>query len=41
MESRPIEDMAPFLPRDEVWRNMHLFDGESDSLRELEESEIK
>ena len=25
-ESRPIEDMAPFLPRQEVWDNMHLFD---------------
>ena len=29
-ESRPIEDMAPFLPREEVWENMHLFD-EDDS----------
>ena len=27
-ESRPIEDMAPFLPREEVWENMHLFDEE-------------
>ena len=26
MESRPIEDMFPFLPREEVHRNMHLFD---------------
>jgi acetolactate synthase-1/2/3 large subunit len=26
LESRPLEDMAPFLPRDEVWHNMHLFD---------------
>ena len=26
LESRPLEDMAPFLPRDEVWQNMHLFD---------------
>jgi acetolactate synthase-1/2/3 large subunit len=25
-ESRPLEDMAPFLPREEVWENMHLFD---------------
>jgi len=25
-ESRPLEDMAPFLPREEVSRNMHLFD---------------
>jgi acetolactate synthase-1/2/3 large subunit len=25
-ESRPLEDMAPFLPRDEVRWNMHLFD---------------
>ena len=25
-ESRPLEDMAPFLPREEVFRNMHLFD---------------
>ncbi len=28
MESRPLEDMFPFLPREEVWRNMHLFDDE-------------
>ena len=27
-ESRPLEDMAPFLPREEVWANMHLFDDE-------------
>ncbi len=26
IESRPLEDMAPFLPREEVWKNMHLFD---------------
>lgn len=29
-ESRPLEDMAPFLPREEVWENMHLFDAEQD-----------
>ncbi len=28
LESRPLEDMAPFLPRDEVWHNMHMFDEE-------------
>jgi acetolactate synthase-1/2/3 large subunit len=28
MESRPLEDMFPFLPREEIWRNMHLFDDE-------------
>jgi acetolactate synthase-1/2/3 large subunit len=28
MESRPLEDMYPFLPREEIWRNMHLFDDE-------------
>lgn len=28
LESRPLEDMAPFLPREEVWENMHLFDAE-------------
>lgn len=28
MESRPLEDMFPFLPPEEVARNMHLFDGE-------------
>ena len=28
IESKPLEDMFPFLPRDEVWRNMHLFDEE-------------
>lgn len=27
-ESRPLEDMAPFLPREEVWANMHMFDGD-------------
>lgn len=26
LESRPLEDMAPFLPREEVWENMHQFD---------------
>jgi acetolactate synthase-1/2/3 large subunit len=26
MESRPIEDLFPFLPREEVYENMHLFD---------------
>jgi acetolactate synthase-1/2/3 large subunit len=30
LESRPLEDMAPFLPRQEVYENMHQFDdGES------------
>jgi acetolactate synthase-1/2/3 large subunit len=28
MESRPLEDMYPFLPREEIWENMHLFDNE-------------
>jgi acetolactate synthase-1/2/3 large subunit len=28
LESRPLEDMAPFLPRDEIHENMHLFDDE-------------
>ena len=28
LESRPLEDMAPFLPREEVYENMHLFDDE-------------
>lgn len=28
MESRPLEDMFPFLPQEEVARNMQLFDGE-------------
>jgi acetolactate synthase-1/2/3 large subunit len=27
-ESRPLEDMFPFLSREEVWENMHQFDGE-------------
>lgn len=27
-ESRPLEDMSPFLPREEVYENMHLFDEE-------------
>lgn len=25
-ESRPLEDMAPFLSREEIWENMHQFD---------------
>jgi acetolactate synthase-1/2/3 large subunit len=25
-ESRPLEDMEPFLPREEIFENMHLFD---------------
>ncbi len=29
MESRPLEDMAPFLSRDEVYENMHIFDDEA------------
>jgi acetolactate synthase-1/2/3 large subunit len=29
-ESRPLEDMAPFLPREEVWENMHQFDRDED-----------
>lgn len=28
LESRPLEDMAPFLTREEVWENMHLFDND-------------
>jgi acetolactate synthase I/II/III large subunit len=28
LESRPLEDMAPFLPREEVLENMRLFDDE-------------
>lgn len=31
LESRPLEDMAPFLPREEVWENMHQFDDETES----------
>ncbi len=26
IESRPLEDMFPFLPREEIWANMHQFD---------------
>ncbi len=29
IESRPLEDMAPFLSREEVFENMHLFDDEN------------
>jgi len=29
LESRPLEDMSPFLPREEIHENMHLFDDES------------
>lgn len=28
LETRPLEDMFPFLPREEVWENMHQFDDE-------------
>jgi len=28
MESRPIEDLFPFLPREEIHENMHMFDDE-------------
>lgn len=27
-ETRPLEDMFPFLPREEIWENMHQFDEE-------------
>lgn len=30
-ESRPLEDMSPFLPREEIWENMHQFDREEGS----------
>jgi acetolactate synthase I/II/III large subunit len=26
MESKPLEDMFPFLTREELWENMHIFD---------------
>jgi acetolactate synthase-1/2/3 large subunit len=29
LESRPLEDMAPFLPREEIHENMHQFDDET------------
>ena len=29
LETRPLEDMFPFLPREEVWENMHQFDDEN------------
>jgi acetolactate synthase-1/2/3 large subunit len=31
MESRPIEDLFPFLPREEIYANMHMFDDEDGS----------
>ena len=38
LESRPLEDMAPFLPREEVHWNMHLFDdGAEGEIIELEQ----
>jgi acetolactate synthase-1/2/3 large subunit len=33
-ESRPLEDMAPFLPREEIWENMHLFDDSESPFRQ-------
>lgn len=32
-ETRPLEDQFPFLPREEVWENMHLFDEPSPSAK--------
>ncbi|MFZ4702960.1 MAG: thiamine pyrophosphate-dependent enzyme, partial [Candidatus Methylumidiphilus sp.] len=29
METRPLEDMYPFLPREEIWDNMHIFDDDN------------
>lgn len=29
IESRPLEDMFPFLPREEIRENMHLFDNDN------------
>ncbi|MBA2271766.1 MAG: thiamine pyrophosphate-binding protein [Chthoniobacterales bacterium] len=41
-ESRPLEDMSPFLPREEVAWNMGLFDGDQvGPIRELEPTESK
>jgi acetolactate synthase-1/2/3 large subunit len=37
LESRPLQDMAPFLPREEVWENMHLFDGDEVAVTSPEE----
>jgi len=31
MESRPIEDLFPFLPREEIYENMHMFDDEDET----------
>jgi acetolactate synthase I/II/III large subunit len=28
LASYPLEDMSPFLPREELWENMHMFDDE-------------
>lgn len=33
LESRPLEDMAPFLSREELSENMHMFDEEDEILR--------
>lgn len=33
LESRPLEDMAPFLPREELWENMRMFDHDSPARR--------
>lgn len=29
----PLEDQSPLLPREELWRNMHMFDDETDSCK--------
>jgi acetolactate synthase-1/2/3 large subunit len=41
-ESRPLEDMSPFLPREEVYWNMHLFDeGASGEVEEFQPTEAQ
>jgi acetolactate synthase-1/2/3 large subunit len=40
-ESRPLEDMSPFLPREEVHWNMHLFDdGAGGEIKDFQPGEV-
>lgn len=41
LESKPLEDMWPFLPREEVYKNMHMFDNKSEALNPKFETNSK
>jgi acetolactate synthase-1/2/3 large subunit len=41
LESKPLEDMFPFLPSEEVWENMHLFDDDTEGSSMVNSGETK